>query len=207
MNERTVILAVEDALSEAVSLRILMSLGITVGQRLGLRGKGYLQNKAQSLNRTARGLAVFMLADQDSRSQCPPQLIASWIKGPRHPHFLLRVAVMEIESWVMADRRGIARFLAIPSNKIPNDTDALPRPKEFLVGLARSSRKTRLRADMVPEPGAASSVGPGYNSRLAEFVRKDWNIKGASAVSQSLNRTLARLRNFRESFTVTGICQ
>ena len=50
MNERTVILAVEDVLSEAVSSRILMSLGIAVGQRLGLRGKGYLRNKARSLN-------------------------------------------------------------------------------------------------------------------------------------------------------------
>lgn len=101
----------------------------------------------------------------------------------------------------MADRSGIARFLSIPSNKIPSNTDALPRPKEFLVDLARSSRKTRLRADIIPKPGATSKVGPGYNSRLGEFVRKDWNIEGASAVSYSLNRTNGALEK------LPGVCQ
>ena len=106
MTQRNAILAVEDVLGEAVSTRILASQGIAVSQRLGLKGKGYLQQKAQNLNQTARGFAVFMLSDQDSPDPCPPQLIRSWIKGPRHPHFFLRIAVMEVETWVMADRVG-----------------------------------------------------------------------------------------------------
>ena len=43
MNGRSVILAVEDTLSEAVSTKILESLGIDISQRLGLKGKGYLR--------------------------------------------------------------------------------------------------------------------------------------------------------------------
>jgi hypothetical protein len=91
MSGRSAILVVEDRLSEAVSTKILEGVGINISQRLGLRGKGYLQSKAQSLNQTAKGFPVFMLTDQDSPSQCPPQLIQAWIKGERHPKFFLRV--------------------------------------------------------------------------------------------------------------------
>ena len=197
MSGKSTILVVEDALGEAVSIRILTSLGIAVSQRLGLKGKGYLQNKADSLNRTARGFPVFMLADQDAPNPCPPRLIQSWIKGRQHPHFFLRVAVMEVESWIMADRRGVADLLAIPLSRIPRDTDTIPHPKEFLVALARRSRKAGLREELVPRPGATSTVGPEYNSRLGEFVHSDWNIRRASAASNSLKRTIDRLRTFR----------
>lgn len=110
------------------------------------------------------------------------------------PSFFLRIAVMEVESWIMADRKGAANFLSIPLNRIPLDTDALLHPKEFLVSLARSSNKARLRADLVPRPGATSKVGPGYNLRLGEFVRLHWSVERASQVSNSLKRTMARLR-------------
>ena len=73
---------------------------------------------------------------------------------------------------------------------------AIPHPKEFLVSLARLSKRTQLRADIVPRPGATSKVGPDYNSRIGDFVRTRWDIEHASAVSNSLKRTLARLRTF-----------
>ncbi len=95
MNEKRAVLAVEDILGEAVSTRILTSLGITVSLRLGLKGKDYLQNKARSLNQAAKGFAVFMLTDQDSPDPCPPQLIQSWLRGAPQPRFFLRIAVME----------------------------------------------------------------------------------------------------------------
>lgn len=41
MNEKRAILAVEDTLGEAVSIRILRSLGIVVSQRLDLNGLEY----------------------------------------------------------------------------------------------------------------------------------------------------------------------
>ena len=137
-----------------------------------------------------------MLTDQDVPSQCPPQLVQTWTKGERNIEFFLRVAVMEVESWVMADRKGFADFLSIPFNRIPEDTDVIPQPKEFLVSLARLSKKTRLRQDIVPLPGATSKVGPGYNSRLGEFVHSRWSPNQAASVSVSLQRTLVQLRNF-----------
>lgn len=197
MSGESVILAAEDTLGEVVSIRILASLDIGVSQRLGLRGKGYLQNKADGLNRTAQGFPVFMLTDQDTPNRCPPQLVQSWLSGMQHPHFFLRVAVMEVESWIMADREGVAELLAIPLSRIPSDTDTIPHPKEFLVTLARRSRKTSLRKELIPRPGTTSKVGPEYNSRLGEFVRSDWHIGRASATSNSLKRTVDRLKTFR----------
>lgn len=193
MTQRHVILAVEDVLSEAVGKRILATMGITISQELGFKGKQYLQQKAQNLNQAAKGLDVFMLVDQDSGDACPPEMSPTWIKGPRHPRFFLRVAVMEVESWIMADQKGIARFLSVPLSSIPVDTDALSHPKEFLVSLARRSNKRRLRAELIPSPGATSKVGPGYNLRLEEFVRLHWDIERAGKVSRSLQRTLTRL--------------
>lgn len=117
MKKTMAILAVEDELSQAVSRKILGHCDIEVGQVLGLRGKGYLEKSAQGLNQAAKALPIFMLTDLDSPNQCPPGLIHSWIKGEKHSSFFLRVAVMEVESWVMADRTGLAKFLSIPVHR------------------------------------------------------------------------------------------
>ena len=113
---------------------------------------------------------------------------------PAEPSFFLRIAVMEVESWIMADREGIASFLSVPVDRVPLDPDTLTYPKESLVSLARSSKRTRVRVDLVPRSGATSRVGPGYNVRIGEFVRLHWDVERASQVSDSLKRTLARLR-------------
>ena len=195
MSLNSVILAVEDRLSDAVSTKILESFSINIVQRIGFKGNSYLQQKAPSLNQAARGpYDVFMLTDLDSPQNCPPQLIQSWISAPLNSGFFLRVAVMEIESWVMADRRALAEFLSIPVNRVPSNTDDIANPKEFLVSLARRSNRKRLRDQLVPGPRAATArVGPEYNSRFSEFVRTHWDLERAAVASPSLKRTLDRI--------------
>ena len=197
MSLNSVILAVEDRLSDAISTKILESFGIEIVLRIGFKGNSYLKQKAPSLNQTARGTYdVFMLTDLDSPQNCPPQLIQSWIRAPLDSGFFLRVAVMEVESWIMADRRALARFLSIPVNRIPSNTDVIDNPKEFLVSLARRSNKRRLRDQLVPGPRAATArVGPEYNSRFSEFVQTHWDLERAAVVSPSLKRTLNRIRS------------
>ena len=197
MSLNSVILAVEDALSNAVSTKILESFGIGIMLRIGFKGNSYLQQKAPSLNQTARGsYNVFMLTDLDSPQNCPPQLIQSWIKAPLNPGFFLRVAVMEVESWIMADRSALAKFLSIPEHRIPSNTDDIDNPKEFLVSLAQRSNRRRLRDQLVPAPGATTAkVGPGYNSRFSEFVQTHWDLERAAVVSPSLKRTLDRIHS------------
>lgn len=190
---KNVILAVEDELGEAISTKILKGFGIEIGIVLREGGNAYLRKKSPEFNRSAKGLDIFLLTDLDSPKGCPLELIRSWINGPLNPRFLFRVAVMEVESWLMADRVGFANFLSIPIHRIPSPTDDIPEPKEYLVSLARRSKKRRLRDELVPEPGAKIPVGYGYNTRLMEFVRDHWDLERAALVSPSLKRTLDRL--------------
>ena len=199
MSLNSVILAVEDALSNAVSTKILKHFGIEIVHRIPntYQGNSYLQRRAPELNRSAAGPPyIFMFTDLDSPQSCPPQLIQSWISAPLNTGFFLRVAVMEVESWIMADRSALAKFLSIPVHRIPSNPDDISNPKEFLVSLARRSNRRRLRDQLVPAPRATTArVGPEYNSRFSEFVRDYWNLERAAVVSPSLKRTLDRIRS------------
>ena len=193
MRLKQVILAVEDELSEAVSRQILKRFNIEIWDTILGEGYTYLQQKAMEFNRSASGTAIFMLTDLDSAQNCPPRLIQSWIKGALNPQFFFRVAVMEVESWVMADRIGFAAFLSVPWHRIPSPTDSILNPKEFLLSLARRSKKKTIREALVPAQGTTLNVGNEYNTLLSEFVREHWNLERAATASPSLKRTLDRL--------------
>ncbi|MDE0041965.1 MAG: hypothetical protein OXT74_08015 [Candidatus Poribacteria bacterium] len=197
MSLNSIILAVEDTLSDVVSTKILRHFGIEIHVRIPntYQGNTYLRRRAAELNRSAKGPPyVFMFTDLDSPKRCVPELIQSWVKAPLNPGFFLRVAVMEIESWVMADRGSLAAFLSIPVARIPVTPDDISDPKECLVSLASESKKKSIRDQLVPPRSAATArVGPEYNSRLSQFVRDDWNLERAAAVSPSLKRTVDRI--------------
>ena len=203
MSLNRVILAVEDRLSEAVATKILNNSGFEIVRKSGqprgslLKGKSHLQKIAPEFNRSAAGPNYFfMLTDLDSPQDCPANLIQSWVRSPLHPRFFLRVAVMEVESWVMADRIAIATFLEIPLVQVPSRTDEILHPKEFLVSLARKSPSAKLRKELVPGRGRRSlNIGPGYNRCLSDFVSDAWNLERAAAVSPSLKRTVDRLHS------------
>lgn len=193
------IIAVEDILSEVVARKILHSVrpDLSVTTVLGHRGKSYLKTKVRELNRTAMAVPVLLLVDLDTPSVCPPSLISSWLGGPAQPKLLFRVAVMEIETWIIADRERFARFLGVPEGRIPRAVDEILNPKEQVVLLARSSRSQAVREEMVPSPGSTASVGPGYNARLSEFVHNQWEPESAASASPSLARMIRRLVAFR----------
>ena len=201
MSITNVILAVEDELSESISTQILRHFDIGVRYTIRGRGNVSLRQKAAELNRSANGTAVFLLTDLDSPQECPPGLVRSWIKSTLNPRFFLRVAVMEVESWIMADRIGFAAFLSIPLHRIPSPTDNILNPKEFLISLARRSKKRRLRGELVPESGSKIPVGYGYNTLLSEFVRDHWDLERAASASPSLKRTLNRLSESKYAST------
>jgi len=54
---------------------------------------------------------------------------SSFAPGSRsrgHPNFLFRVAVREVEAWLLAHREGIARFLGISEHLVPLMPTAFP---------------------------------------------------------------------------------
>lgn len=188
------IAAVEDSIGEAL-IRKLLAVArpdLSIGAVVGLAGRGVLQRRARELNRAAAGIKVLILADLDTPAVCPPDLAVAWF-GTRTPTALFRVAVMEAESWVLADRRAIASLLGVRSADIPPETDGIPDPKQFLVNLARRCRFRELRHELVPAPGSTAAVGPAYNPRVIEFVRDVWDPNAASGGSDSLRRALQRI--------------
>ena len=197
MSEIYITLAVEDPPSEAILHKILSQSerSYQVVNCLCRGGYGYLKKRIQAFNTAARSMPFLVLADLNS-DLCPPQKIKSWLDVPQHPNLLVRIAVREVESWILAHREAIADFLGSSENKIPQDTDSIPDPKAFLIKLARKSRSRSLREDLVPQAGATSRVGPNYNNRIINFIQQTWNADAARVHSYSLCRTLDRLRRF-----------
>lgn len=142
-------------------------------------------------NQQAHVQPVLCIADADGN--CVNELLAEHLPRHPHPHFILRIAVEEAESWLLADKRSLATFLAVPANKIPEQSDALQNPKQVMLGLARRSRKPILREEMI-SPFDNNKQGSGYNVHLTDYVRAHWSVDRAAQSSHSLARALPRIR-------------
>ena len=192
-------LAVEDSLSEAVAKKILYQSvkNYQVTKCLCRGGYGYLKSKINAFNQAAKAMPFFVLTDQDKG--CPPEKIEGWLQHKANSNLMFRIAVMEVESWVMAHRKAFAKFISVPVTRIPNNTDEIENPKQYLLSLVRKSRSRRLRDDIVPRPGSTAKIGPDYNARLSEFIRYKWDVYEAKKISESLNRAFLRIQEFKQA--------
>jgi hypothetical protein len=188
-------IATEDELSEAVGSRLVAEIlpQFEVIQKLRRGGNGYLKTKCQNFNLMALRHPVFLITDLD-KSPCAGGLIERWFdNSPLNPNLKFRVAVREIESWLLADHQGMETLLKKGANNITLTPDQLQNPKEYL--LERAKRAPRdVRHDLIKSKGALATQGLGYNSRLCEFVSNIWQPDRASQRSDSLARAILRLR-------------
>lgn len=193
---RYVYTATEDRLSEAVALRLIRDCGeqLCVGPCIGRKGKQYLRSKLRDFAVLARNEPVLLITDLDNDS-CPADLRKGWFGQVSIPEeFLFRVAVREIEAWVMADRRGFSRFSGAPLSQIPSDPEALPDPKAQLLKLVRRYSSRELKQAMIVNRGSGRfRQGFSYNEALSEFVQGRWNPVRASATAPSLAKARQRV--------------
>lgn len=195
-------LVYEDDLSREVLLRLIDSPAVrssdrcfSVGTKRPGRGYGFLKKNIIGFNQASKGMPYLILTDLDDR-ECAPLLINEWLPQTRNPNLIFRIAVREVESWLLADDAGFARFLGIAKHKLPRNPDDLPDPKATLINLARTSRKRDIKADIVPKPGSTAKQGPAYNDCLISFVKDTWNPEKARRHSQSLEKALRALETF-----------
>jgi len=189
-------LATEDELSQITLLRLLAGVNrYAVGTAYRRRGFGYLRRTIHGWNNAARSIPFVVLTDLDTW-ECPPRLISDWLDVPKHPNLLLRVAVREVESWILADPENLAKFLGVSRALIPTDTDTIADPKAAIVNLARRSRSKALFNSIVPGRNSTAKQGPDYNGCLGSFVQEHWDIDTARQRSPSLARTLDRITSF-----------
>lgn len=186
-------LGTEDELSEAIGMRLLRDAGYDSQPSTFLRrnGFGYLRSKMDSWCEMAKRKPVVLLTDLDTIS-CPMTLRQDWMGARKVPgNLVLRIAVREIESWILADHEAL-RTLVGNRGSLPPDPDLLPDPKQYLLRLIAKQAPRSIRDDLVAEKGAIASQGIGYNARLGEWVRTVWSPERAALRSNSLQR--ARLR-------------
>jgi hypothetical protein len=188
---------VEDRLSDAVVRKLLRESAnpFNVSGRV-TNGCDIIKKKIKGINESAQGMPFMVLVDLDTE-ECAPALISKWLPEPKNPNLIFRVAVREVESWVMADIDGFSRFLGIKSSLFPFDMDSIDDPKQFLIQIAGKSRKKELRKAIVPKPGINARVGPDYNGVLTGFVYSDWDIARAIQRSKSLKHAVDAIDNFR----------
>jgi hypothetical protein len=195
-------LAVEDVLSEAIARKMLVSTrrNYVVGCCYMRHGKAYLHRLIAGFNNAAKVTPFLVLTDLD-RGECAPALIRSWLAKPLHANLLFRVAVREVETWLLADGKALSEYMSTSAGRIPVDADSIVDPKEFLISLAAKSRRRDIREDIVPQQGSTAKQGKNYNACLIAFVRDSWEPTRARLRSQSLNKALDRLSTFKPSWT------
>lgn len=137
----------------------------------------------------AHAYPVLCIADTDG--QCALHLRRAWI-ATAPSGLVLRLAVPEAESWVMADAGAFAHSFAVPMAKVPRKPDEVADPKAELLALARRSKRRPVRDEVVSALDP-TKAGSGYNLHLCAFVNTGWRAAVAAESSPSLRRALTAL--------------
>jgi len=196
---------VEDAPSQDVAQSLLLHASRTTNRVLRfvdgfpaiVNGFGNIKKKTPAYLKMASSQHVFVITDLD-RAECAPTLLRSWLNlnsntALEFPHrFVFRVAVREVEAWLLADTKGISKFLGIARANFPRKPDLLQNPKESLLEILQNKGTKRWHKQMLPS-GKTASIGPLYNAKLCEFASKHWNPAHAATNSPSLLRAISAL--------------
>lgn len=160
-------------------------------------GNSQLKEKCPAFLNMAKGeLNTFVITDLDN-IVCAGELIREWFSIPdTNPvslpnEILFRVAVREIESWILADRQAWAEYINIPEANFSDSPDELDDPKQHLLTVIRNKGRSRLHREMLPRQ--AAHIGPEYNKVLSEFILSSWKPSRAAVRSPSLKRAIRAL--------------
>ena len=104
-------------------------------------GKRKIKKQIKAYNSAAQHGYYFVITDLDDDYECAPSLIQNWLPDQRNKQLLFRVAVHEIESWLLADKKNFAAFLSISQEVIPLEPDKDMDPKRTVISLAKKSKK------------------------------------------------------------------
>lgn len=191
----------EGKLEVPVAKRLIAFCGHSWVRPYSVRGFGNIEKKAADYACLADDeTAVLVLTDfMDSKSPCPVAARKRYLgeqAAAIHQNFLLRFAVNELESWLLADHRNFAKLLRVRADKIASQPDMLPDPKKHIAELARLSPQKAIKADLI---SAAGRQGRLYLPIMEKFVNEGWDIEAAMQRSPSLNRCVAHLLSLNAS--------
>ncbi len=189
-------IAVEDELSALAIKKLIACFDekFNIQHVYSNNGFGYLKSNIRGFNEAAKYLSFFILTDLD-RYECPPTLIEDWVNFELNQNMIFRIAVREIEAWLLADTKGLSKFFRVSESNFPFNPESISDPKNTIIQLAGKSKLRRIREDIIPI-GPGASIGPNYNGCLGEFVLSQWSIKNAMRKSKSLEKAYIKLDEF-----------
>ena len=152
-------------------------------------GKGVIDRNIKKYWEAARVLPYVIFRDLDRDGEgCPVTLRADLVEHTpgESPDLLIRIVDQCIESWILADRHGIAEFCNRSAASVE------PPTSHHKLYLLRLMKEAKLK-DAVEEKGRELDFGPAYELHLQRLMTHHWSIERAAAESDSLRRALKRL--------------
>jgi hypothetical protein len=174
MSPTEISFVVEGAIDAAVARKLIRSRGAIPRMERITRGKGTFMAVLPKYNAAARFQRWLAIRDLDHDADCAPALLQ--LHRLQHRDFWsYRIAVREVEAWLMADRDAFADALGVRVAALPTQPEAIGDPKLAIVNLARRSRKRDIRLGLVPEEGAGITIGPEYAAWMSHFAEITWD--------------------------------
>lgn len=159
-----------------------------------VNGKGVIDRDIKKYWEAARCTPYVIFRDLDRDGEgCPVTLRAELVERTpgESPDLLIRIVDQCIESWILADRQGVAEFCdrSVASVKPPAS-----HHKPYLL---RMMKDAKLK-DAVEEKGRELDFGPMYGHYLERLMTRYWSAARAVTESDSLRRALERLTDLHD---------
>lgn len=136
----------------------------------------------------------------DSDNKCPVDMRETLETELTHApaDFILRIVHMCIETWVLADREGLARFCRVNISLIPTAQKLAPilNHKNELLKVLRKSKSPKGRR-MTQGNGNDLRFSDDYTRHLADLMTDYWDAERAAQNNDSLRRAIDRLKELR----------
>jgi hypothetical protein len=161
------------------------------------RGFGWIKKNINVYNKASARMTYLVVVDLDNAS-CPIKIIQEWLDDEKGENLLFRIAVREIESWIVADVQNFSKFLHIREKKLRKDVDEIPDPKKYIFDLVKESNIRQLSGIC---PKGTARIGDDYNEKLTKFVKSSWNPEFAMDNSSSLKRTIKSLERYTPRYS------
>ena len=161
---------------------------------MSANGKGAIDRDIKKYWEAARFIPYVIFRDLDRDEGGCPVAVRSMLssKTPgESPDLLIRIVDQCIESWILADREGVAEFC--------NRSAASVKPpashhKPYLLSMMKEAKLK----DAVEEKGRELDFGPAYALHLQRLMTNHWSIERAATESDSLRRALERLTELHD---------
>lgn len=164
-------------------------------------GEHKLDSRLNGYAAAARHQPWFITRDLDHDDECALRLRERLLANIPD-NLCFRIAVRQIESWLIADRSRLAEHLGVSIGRLPINPELEHDPKQIIIEAARRSRRRAVRETVPPREGSGRKVGLGYRDILETFVADVWEPRDAMANSISLSSTIRRLEALSDRLEV-----